>query len=180
VQRAEEAHAMEPFPPPDIPGLRPWRPDDAPALVAAWADPDIVRWCGVPPDVGPARADAWIAGWEERRGSGAALDLVAERDSAVAGEVGLAPFRGTVTDVVELGWWVLPAHRGHGLARAMVAAVVGWATEAMPGRRLVARIPPGHAASERVASAAGLERAGRLDESHDLWRPKRSGRPRVR
>ena len=26
--------------------LRPWRADDAPALVAAWSDPEIARWTG--------------------------------------------------------------------------------------------------------------------------------------
>jgi RimJ/RimL family protein N-acetyltransferase len=161
---------VEAFPLPGLDGLRPWRATDAPALVAAWADPDIVAWCGVPPDADPARAEAWIAGWEERRRVGAALDLVAERDGEVAGEVGLAAFRGTVTDVVELGWWVLPAHRGRGVASAMVTALVGWTARALPGRRVVARIPPGHPASARVAAAAGLVPAGRLDAGHDLWK----------
>jgi RimJ/RimL family protein N-acetyltransferase len=182
---------MEPFPGlgacpdrPQVPGssypagLRPWRPADAPALVDAWSDPDIAAWCEVPADAGLARAEAWIAGWEERRRAGTALDLVIERDGAVAGEVGLAPFRGTVADVVELGWWVLPAHRGAGLASTMVSAVVGWAGEALAGRRIVARIPPGHTASERVAAAAGLVRAGPLDDSHDLWKASGTAVPR--
>jgi len=179
---------MEPFPGlgacpdrPQVPGssypagLRPWRPADAPVLVDAWADPDIAAWCEVPADAGLARAEAWIAGWEDRRRAGTALDLVVEQGGAVVGEVGLAPFRGTVTDVVELGWWVLPAHRGRGVATVAVGAVVSWAGEALAGRRLVARIRPGHTPSERVARAAGLVRAGRLDATHDLWKVPANG-----
>jgi RimJ/RimL family protein N-acetyltransferase len=166
---------MEPFPRPDIDGLRPWRAGDAPVLVEAWADPDIAAWCGVPDDAGPDRAERWIAGWEDRRRAGTALDLVIEHGGAVVGEVGLAPFRGTVTDVVELGWWVLPAHRGSGFATTAVGAVVSWARDTLAGRRLVARIPPGHTASEQVAEAAGLERAGRLDATHDLWKLPQGG-----
>jgi RimJ/RimL family protein N-acetyltransferase len=166
---------LEPFPSPALDGLRPWRPADAPVLVEAWADPDIAAWCGVPDDAGLDRAEAWIAGWEDRRRAGTALDLVVEQAGAVAGEVGLTPFRGTVTDVVELGWWVLPAHRGSGVATAAVRELAAWAADALPDRRVVARIPPGHTASERVATAAGLVRAVPLDVAHDLWKVPGNG-----
>jgi RimJ/RimL family protein N-acetyltransferase len=164
-----------PFLVPELAGdgwvLRPWRPEDAPVLAEAWSDPDIAAHCAVPDDAGPARARAWIAGWEGRRASGASLDLVVVvDDGGVVGEVGLAPLRGVVRDVVELGWWVLPAWRGRGLAAAAVPALAAWAATALEGRAVVARIPPGHTASERIAAAAGLVRAGRLDRTHDLWR----------
>jgi RimJ/RimL family protein N-acetyltransferase len=55
--------------------LRPWRPADAPALAAAWADPDIARWTAVPEDRSVEAAARWIAGWDERRRRGLALDL---------------------------------------------------------------------------------------------------------
>ena len=161
---------MSPFPVPDLPGLRPWRAEDAPVLVAAWADPDIARWCAVPDDAGLERAERWIAGWEERRQAGLALDLAVVEDEAVVGEVGLAPLRGQVTDVVELGWWVLPAHRGRGVATRAVSGLAGWAVDALPDRRVVARIPAGNGASERVATAAGLVLAGDLDDGTRLWR----------
>jgi len=153
---------MTPFPgleachgTPQVPGtsLRAWRPADAPVLVEAWADPDIAMYCGVPPDPTLERAERWIAGWEERQSSGASIDLVAVDDrDRVIGEVGAHPVDGEL----ELGWWVLPAHRGRGVASAMVTRFVAWAAEARPDRPLTARIPPGHTASERVAAAAGL------------------------
>jgi RimJ/RimL family protein N-acetyltransferase len=126
-------------------------------LAEAWADPEIVRWCGVPDDAGLARAERWIAGWEARRLDARSLDLVAvDGADRVVGEVGLHPVDG----LLELGWWVLPAHRGRGVASAMVSAFVAWAIDALPGPPLVARIPPGHLASERVATAAGLRPTG--------------------
>jgi RimJ/RimL family protein N-acetyltransferase len=74
----------------------------------------------------------------------------------VIGEVGVRPVDGDL----ELGWWVLPAHRRRGNAAAMVGSFTAWVAQAMPGRTLTARIPPGHVGSERVAEAAGLVRAG--------------------
>ncbi len=70
--------------------LRPWQVADAPALVAAWADPEIQRWTGVPDRRDLAAAERWIAGDEERRRRDLSLDLVVERDGEVAGEVGLS------------------------------------------------------------------------------------------
>jgi RimJ/RimL family protein N-acetyltransferase len=150
---------------PQVPGtLRAWRSTDAPVLVEAWSDPDIAAHCGVPPDPTLERAQRWIAGWEARRRSGASLDVVAIDDDRVIGEVGVHP----VDDDLELGWWVLPAHRGRGVATAMVTTFVGWLAEVMPARTLVARIPPGHTPSERVATAAGLVR-GDVAEGYARW-----------
>ena len=50
--------------------LRPWRLDDAPALVAAWADPEIQRWTGVPTRRDLAAAERWIAGDADAAASG--------------------------------------------------------------------------------------------------------------
>jgi RimJ/RimL family protein N-acetyltransferase len=147
--------------------LRAWRRGDATVLVEAWADADIAAFCGVPADPTLERAERWIAGWERRRASGAALDLVAVDDAdAVIGEVGVHP----TGDGLELGWWVLPAHRSQGVATAMVTAFVAWLRTERPGDPVVARIPPGHTASERVAAAAGLTRVGPVDPGHELWR----------
>jgi RimJ/RimL family protein N-acetyltransferase len=133
--------------------LRAWRSSDAPMLVEAWADRDIAMYCGVPPDPTLERAERWIAGWEARRRSGASIDVVAvDGDDHVIGEVGVHPVDGDL----ELGWWVLPAHRGRGVATAMVTGFVAWVADAVGDRPLTARIPPGHIASERVAAAAGL------------------------
>ena len=74
--------------------LRPWTIGDAAELVAAWADPDIVRWTGVPDQRDLPAAERWIAGELARRQRGMALDLVIEVGGAVVGEVGLVGFQG--------------------------------------------------------------------------------------
>jgi RimJ/RimL family protein N-acetyltransferase len=129
--------------------LRPWRAEDAPALVAAWADDEIRRHTAVPPDPSLAYAERWIAGEPERRRRGLAVDLVIDVDGAVAGEVGLD----LTGDEPELGYWVAAPHRGQGLATAGVGLLVGWAFANLPIDRIVAR--PTNDASQHV-----LERAG--------------------
>ena len=135
--------------------LRPWAPADAGALAAAWADADIARWTRVPADTSVEAAAAWIAGWDERRRRGLALDLVVARvadPGTVLGEVG-ASF---LTRPPEVGWWIVPAARGQGLAtravRLFAARLLG--SEAVT--ELVAKVDPANVASLAVARAANL------------------------
>lgn len=156
--------------------LRPWAPTDAPALAAAWTEPDIRAHATVPEPADATRAADWIGGWAARRTAGSALDLViaSAADDAVWGEVGLAPFRSpprgvAVAATLEAGWWVAPAHRRVGVATMSVVTLVTWAFAELAVDRVVARIGPGHHASERVAAHAGLVRRGPLDGTHDLF-----------
>lgn len=133
--------------------LRPWRPDDAPALVAAWADPEIQRWSAVPAVRDLAGAERWIAGDGVRRERELSLDLVVERDRRVAGEVGLSQLdrrRGTV----EIGWWTAERDRGRGLASTAGRLLVGWASATL-GVAVVARCDAANPASVIVAERAG-------------------------
>lgn len=134
--------------------LRPWRPDDAPALVAAWADPEIQRWTAVPPVADGAYAARWIAGWEARRRAGLSLDLVVDVAGEVAGEVGLSS-RDLDAATVALGWWVAPTLRGRGFATAAVGLVAEWCRAEL-GLEPRAVVDPANRASAAVALAAGL------------------------
>ena len=133
-------------------GLRPWRPADADALAAAWADPEIARWTAVPEDRSVAAAARWIAGWDERRRRGLALDLVvtAADDDAVLGEVGVA----FVTDPPTIGWWVVPAARGRGVATTALRRFVD---QFLTVDEVVAEVDEANPASVAVARAAGFE-----------------------
>lgn len=148
--------------------LRPWRPDDADALVAAWADPDIVANCSVPDDAGPRRAVTWISGWEQRSTDGISLDLVvADRcTDAALGEVGCWPF---ATGVLEVGWWTAAPHRGAGRASVAVRLLADWALARTGVHQLVALIAPGHRASEAVAAHGGFVRGQTLRAGGALW-----------
>lgn len=104
-------------------GLRHWHPDDAPALAAAWSDPDITAWNAPPEGLDP---EEWIAGAEERWSRRVSLDLVIDAEGEVAGEVGLANFTPTPPRA-ELGVWVGAPYRRQGLARDAVDTVARWA-----------------------------------------------------
>jgi RimJ/RimL family protein N-acetyltransferase len=134
--------------------LRPWRLDDAPALVAAWADPEIQRWTEVPEPRDRPAAERWIAGADARRERWLSLDLVVERDGAVAGEVGLATFD-RIAGTAEIGWWTAAAHRRRGVATAAATLVVGWAIGALGLRAVLARCDTDNPASVSVAERAG-------------------------
>ncbi|MEO7429906.1 MAG: GNAT family N-acetyltransferase [Acidimicrobiales bacterium] len=148
--------------------LRPWAQADATALAAAWADPDVARWTGVPERCDHVAAGRWIAGEADRRARGLALDLVIEVDGTVAGEIGLAaldPDRRTS----EIGWWVGPAHRGRGLAASAARLLADWALSELFVDAVLARCHQDNPASGAVARAAGFVRAGAVGEL-DLWR----------
>ena len=134
--------------------LRPWAPADADALAAAWADPDIARWTAVPADHSLAAATAWIAGWDVRRLRGLALDLVVARAAdpgPVLGEVGVS----FLTRPPEVGWWLVPAARGQGIAKRAVRLLAERLRDA-GATDLTADVDPANPASLAVARAANL------------------------
>ena len=133
--------------------LRPWRLEDAAALVAAWADPAIQRWTGVPERRNQAAAERWIAGDERRRSRELSLDLVVERDREVAGEVGLSSFD-SAAGTAEIGWWTAPTHRRAGVASAAATLVVAWARAEL-GLTCIARCHAANPGSGAVAERAG-------------------------
>lgn len=151
--------------------LRAWRPEDASALVHAWTLPDIVAGTAVPDDPTPETAERWIAGWDERRSRGIALDLVvtpAAEPDRLLGEVGLVlvhPDRGWA----EIGWWLLPEARGRGHASEAVRALANAALTDTGPVRLFARVPAHNHASERVARTAGLALTGRTEDGTGVW-----------
>ena len=136
--------------------LRPWADDDAPSLAAAWADPEVRRWTGVPERCDLAAARRWISGDDRRTAAGRSLDLVVIRDGAVAGEVGLTAFDAART-TAELGWWTAPAHRGRGVASIAVGLVARWALHEVGLRSVTARCHRDNGAAAAVARHAGLQ-----------------------
>lgn len=162
--------------------LRAWRADDAPALVAAWADPEIGRHAAVPEAADLEYARRWIAGEARRAAAGVALDRVIEltaEPGAVAGEVGLGPIDWSRA-TAEVGFWVAEAHRGRGLAhravRLLADCVLGTDGRHVPAScpenrltTLIARVATGNAASAAVLAGAGFERRGRLTDGRELW-----------
>jgi RimJ/RimL family protein N-acetyltransferase len=148
--------------------LRPWAEADAAALAAAWADPEIRRWTGVPERADETAARWWIAGEADRRARGLALDLVIDVAGAVAGEIGLVDVD-PVSRTGEIGWWVGAQHRGSGLAAQGARLLSAWALSELCVDALLARCHRHNPASGAVARAAGFTLGGTVGEL-DLWR----------
>ncbi|WP_433280156.1 GNAT family N-acetyltransferase [Micromonospora sp. CA-244673] len=109
--------------------LRPWRDDDAEALLAAYRDPVLRSWTRYPVTT-PAEARAFLRrsrqGWAaDRRFSFAVLENTAEGERLVANVVlkEVAPGQ----PAAEVGYWTAAPARGRGVAPRAVEAVTGWA-----------------------------------------------------
>ncbi len=150
--------------------LRPWHDDDAPTLTAAWHDREIARWNPVPPDPSDERAAGWIAGCDQRLVDGRSLDLciVAAETDDVVGEVGLSGFDWDRRAAL-IGYWLLPAGRGAGLATNATSALADWAFSELGLSVVVARCNSANLASQAVAQRAGFSHAHSDGEGHELW-----------
>jgi RimJ/RimL family protein N-acetyltransferase len=146
----------KPSPPPadEVVALRPWCVEDAPVLARAWADPAIRRWCAVPAEATEDGARRWIAGADDCRRDGLALDLAIEVDGEVVGEVGLGPIQ-WAHERAAIGFWVDAAHRRAGHAARAVRLLAGWALDNLPLDTLAAE-----ASTENPASGWTLQAAG--------------------
>jgi RimJ/RimL family protein N-acetyltransferase len=147
--------------------LRPWEPEDAPVLAAAWEDTDVRRWTAVPESGDEARALRWIESTASLRDGGRSLDLLITDadDHRPLGEVGLTGFGKQGGRDAEVGWWVLAEERGRGTAARAVDLLTGWALgPPMHLDEIVAWVDRENPASEKVAQRAGFERGGDTGE----------------
>ncbi len=149
--------------------LRPWRVADAPVLAAAWADPEVARWTGVPTRHDEAAARRWIEGDEARRQRGLSLDLVIDLGGVVVGEVGLTGFDANAAEA-EVGWWLGAPHRGQGYASRAVRLLTDWAVDELAVDRLVARCHRANPASGAVARRAGFVGPEPAPDQLEVWR----------
>lgn len=183
-------------PQPSIPAdggllLRPWRPADAPAVLAAFSDPAIQRWHMRRADSEEEAAswiEQWAAAWyNETDIHWAIVRPGGDGPDEVLGRVAL---RGLIPAVgyAECAYWVLPAARGAGVAPRAVGAVRRWAFDDRTGfERLELVHSSANEASCRVADKAGfpfegVRRRGNLhaDGWHDMHvhaRVREDGQP---
>ena len=146
--------------------LRPWEPGDAPALLAAYADPGVQHWNGrsLSEPEAEVYAQEWAEHWHAERRAGWA----AVRGDELAGRI-------TLRDIdheqgcAEVTYWVVPAARGTGVAPAAVEAVARWAFDEAGFHRLELQHSTRNPASCRVAEKSGfaLEGTRRSSLLHD-------------
>ncbi|MFG3715348.1 GNAT family N-acetyltransferase [Micromonospora sp. NPDC047730] len=145
--------------------LRPWREEDAPAVLAALREPAIAQWN---PPAGPVDREAALA-WVRRRADWSAGDHVS---LAVADPADPARLLGSVSLFrihdrnASIGYWTVAAARGRGIASRAVVRLTGWAFAALGLHRIELCHAVANPASCRVAQRAGYLAEGTLRESY--------------
>ncbi len=141
--------------------LRPFRPDDAPAVFEACQDPEIARWVPIPWPYTRADADAYIGltADEWREGRGASFAVV---EAASGRLVGSMDRHGPRRHRATFGYWLAPEARGRGYATRALRLIVDWTMRSTDVVRFDLYTFAGNDASGRVAERAGFTREGVL------------------
>jgi RimJ/RimL family protein N-acetyltransferase len=149
--------------------LRPWRPADAPQVLAICQDPEIARWVTIPQPFLPTDADAFIQNsltmW--RAGTGAAFAIV---DGATDRLLGAVTRFGPEGHQATFGLWLGPDARGRGVGARALRLVADWTFATTTAIRLDSFIMVGNDASNRMVERAGFRSEGVLrawDLHHD-------------
>lgn len=147
--------------------LRPWRADDAPAVLPALLDPAIARWNPVDrPDPDLAAAQAWVRDRGDWSGSDhASFAVLAAADGTLLGSVSLFKID-RVHHNAEIGYWTVSQARGRGIATTAIAVVTRWAFDTAGLHRIQLFHAVDNPASCRVATKAGFLLEGTLRESY--------------
>ena len=170
--------------------LRPWTAADAPAVIAAYADPDIRRWHGRTVDTeAEARGliERWRSAWSAESGANWAIVREEAADGLGAGPGRANPGRDVVLGRIalrmieteqgraECAYWIMPDARGDGVATKALDALTSWAFEDVGFHRLFLVHSTANDPSCRVATKAGfapegVERSSLLhpDGWHDM------------
>ena len=152
--------------------LRPWRPDDAPAVFSACQDPLIARFIPVPQ---PYTEDVARTFVEVRRHDWATEDerSFAIVDPATGALLGAIARHGPFGHRATFGYWLAPQARGRGVATRALRLIVDWTIDTTDVIRLDLYTDLENEASGRVAERAGFVREG----VRRAWDLDREGRP---
>lgn len=134
--------------------LRGWRASDIDPYAAMCADPEVMRYVGVPID----RQQSWRemathAGHWAFRGYGN-WAVVRRDDGAVLGRAGLWNPEGWPG--LEVGWQLARHAWGNGYATEAGRAAMDWAWEVLGATQLISLIHTENARSMRVAERLGM------------------------
>jgi RimJ/RimL family protein N-acetyltransferase len=136
---------------------------DVPAMTEACQDRLIQRYTLVPVPYGEDDARTFLAGMPAAREAGEALSLaVSARDGdGLLGMVGVQRFQWQHRSA-DIGYWIVPAARGRGIATRAVVLLSRWALRELGLARLQLDADVENPASHRVAERAGFVREGVL------------------
>ncbi|WP_055568835.1 GNAT family N-acetyltransferase [Streptomyces atriruber] len=135
--------------------LRPWRQEDAAAVLAAFSAPEMTRQADEPVDSLDSAA-SWIDRRTRDRDAGTAYAFaVADGNGTVLGNAAV----GAVNRTHSTGWvsyWTTPDARGRGVAAYGCAALARWAFDELGLFRLELGHRTNNPASCHVARTAGF------------------------
>ncbi|AOS61160.1 GNAT family N-acetyltransferase [Actinoalloteichus hymeniacidonis] len=142
--------------------LRAWQIDDLPAIIEAADDPYIPLITTIPAGCSMVQASAWLRRqWTQAaEGFGIPLAIIDESTGESAGMVTINGIDWTHRRGA-MGYWLLPRHRGKGLARAAVELTVGLARD-LDLLRVEALVEVDNGPSQAVCRANGFAEEGTL------------------
>jgi RimJ/RimL family protein N-acetyltransferase len=144
--------------------LRPFRPSDAPDVLAACQDPELQRWVPVPVAYVCSDAEEYVShtcpeGWA--RGDDATFAIVDSTSGRLLCSIGLHGVD-RADGIAVVGYWCAPHARGRGVMTRPVGAVCRRGIDARGRQRIEWHAEVGNVASRRVAEKAGFTIEGVL------------------
>ena len=140
--------------------IRPWVPDDRPALKAITEDPEVMRYVHGGEPYSEEELDELFArqGRQERELGVCMGALVEKASNRLVGVAGIQPL-GT-TGEYEIGWWLARDVWGRGYATEAGDAAMRHVFEVLNRERVLAIIDPPNEASKRVVGRLGFSYVG--------------------
>lgn len=141
--------------------LRAYTLADFDAYAALWADPGVVRFITGTPFSREASWSRFLRHPGHWQHMGFGFLAIEERETGrFIGEGGFHDMRReiepSIEGTLEMGWALTPSVHGRGCATEAMQAVMGWAKETFPGRRMTCIIDPTNLPSQRVAAKLGF------------------------
>jgi RimJ/RimL family protein N-acetyltransferase len=146
--------------------LEPLSARHVPAVADLVSDPEVLRFTRVPDHPDADFPQRWIARYEEGRREGTREGFAAVDPLGAFLGLALAPHLDREGREAELGYIVVTAARGRGVATSMLAQLTEWAFGPARMLRAYLMIDVANTASERVAERCGYLREGVLRSVH--------------
>ncbi|HBD19403.1 MAG TPA: GNAT family N-acetyltransferase [Arenimonas sp.] len=147
--------------------LRPYRQDDARAIYALYSDPVVTRYWSFPAWTRREQANEYLAARMALETPAVYAWALAEREcDRLIGTTTLFSLSGPHKRA-EIGYSLLPARQGQGLATEALRTVLGHAFGPLGLERIEADVDPRNEASWRLLEKLGFRREGLL---RNRWR----------
>jgi RimJ/RimL family protein N-acetyltransferase len=135
--------------------LRPWADAEAETFARGMADPLAARWSNAPQPFTVDHALRMFDHFRRRARDAQSVVWAVEHDGVLAGSLGVRSIN-TVDMHATAAYWVLPEHRGRGIAPAALRLATGYAFDALGLHRVQLQHVVANHASCRVAEKAGF------------------------